>query len=115
MRAVAECCGEEVAVAAFAQLEPLPEFCNGRWEIADGQIALSDAFQHPFQVLLGKAARVLYQERASRKIPDEMGRSEQVAEGMQLTYIVCLAERVLYAGLHNGSIRLVEEGERVKR
>ena len=37
-----------------------------------------------------------------------MGRNEQMAEGMQLSYVVGLAERILHAGFQNGSIGLVE-------
>lgn len=108
MRAIAECCGEEVAVATFAQFKSLPDFCYGRGEITHSQIALGEAFQHPFQILLCEAAMVLYQEGATRKILDEMGRSEYVTEGMQLPDTIGMTERILYTGLHDGSIWLVK-------
>ena len=95
-------------VATLAQLEPLSQLRNGSREVPNGQVTLRDVCQHPFQVLLRKAARVLNLKAATRKILDEMGRNEQMTEGMQLPYVVLLAERILYASLQNGCVWLVE-------
>ena len=76
MRAVAECGGEEIDISTFAQFQAFSEFYNGGREVADGQIALSDASQHCLQVFLCKATVVFYHEGSSWKILDEMGRSE---------------------------------------
>ena len=108
MRVVAERCGEDVGVASLAQSEPLPEFGYGGGEVADGQIALSDAFQQPLQLLLSEAAVVLNKERPTRKIFDEMGRSEQMAEGMKLPDTIAFAQSVLHASLHDGGVGFVE-------
>ena len=107
MRAVAEGCGEKVNVAAFAQLESFPEFCNCGREISDGQITLADAFQHPLHVLLRKAARVLNNEGSTGKILDEMGRNEQVAKGMQLLDVIVLAQCILNTSLQDGGVRFI--------
>ena len=108
MRAVAKRGGEQINVTAFAQFEAFPEFCNGGWEVADGQVALADACQHRLYVLLGKAAIVIYHESSTGKILDDMGRSEQMAERVQLPDVVGLAEHILYPSLQDGGIGLVE-------
>ena len=43
MRAIAECRGEKVAVAAFAQFKAFSQFRNGGRKVANGQVALVDA------------------------------------------------------------------------
>ena len=73
MRTVAESCGKKIAVAAFVQLKPFPEFCNGGREVAYGKVALGNALQHPFQIFLGETAIVLYYKGPPWKIVDEMG------------------------------------------
>lgn len=82
MRAVAECCCEQVAVASFAQFELFSQFCNSGREIPNGQIALADACQHPLQVFFREIAIVFYLEGTTWEIIDEMGRSEQMTKGM---------------------------------
>ena len=101
VRIVAECRRKKVNVATFAKLQPLPQFCNCCREVADGQIALADVCQHSLQVLFCEAARVLNHEGSTWEIFDEMGRNEQMAEGMQLLDTKTLTERILHASLQN--------------
>ena len=107
MGTVAKCCCEEVAVASFAQFEPFSQFCNGRGEVSNGQITLADVCQHPLQVFFREVAIVLYLEGSTWKILDEMGRSEQMTEGMKLFDIISFAKCVLYSSLQNRCVWFV--------
>ena len=75
--------------------------------VSNGQITLADVCQHPLQVLFREVAIVLYLEGSTWKILDEMGRSEQMTEGMKLFDIISFAKCVLYSGLQNRCIWFV--------